>query len=147
MDLLDPDHRFARLVPLLLIAVVSAVLRSGGDASSERALSDSVVMNVSGGFAGVHEVVVVRPNGTYLADTGWSEPIRGRLSADDLAALVHAVNGADLARPTAPGLRHVCCDQFHYTFSYAGHHYTTVDGRVPAEVNVLLNLMGPLLRG
>jgi len=112
------------------------------------ALSGTLVMTRTGGEGGWDDRLVVYPDGIWVKVTRrrGASPVAGRLATTELRAVEAALAGADLRhRHTPRRLRDACCDLFFYTFAYRGSDYATADGRMPASVRDLLDVLTPLL--
>ncbi|MFK8910571.1 hypothetical protein [Streptomyces sp. YS-3] len=82
---------------------------------------------VSGGFAGVHNELVVKDDGSYTSTRRDGQQTTGTLTPDALAKLREALADADFAHlPPRPTGRPVA-DALMYRFTYEGHVVLTDD--------------------
>ncbi|MFD9565776.1 hypothetical protein [Streptomyces sp. NPDC059994] len=98
-------------------------------------------MVVSGGFAGLHNELVVKADGSYTSTRRDGRTTSGRLSPDALAKLREALKDADFAHlPPRPTGRPIA-DALMYQFTYEGHVVLTDDiHQSPALRDVRANL-------
>lgn len=98
-------------------------------------------MVVSGGFAGLHNELVVKEDGSYTSTSRDGKTTTGTLAPDALARLRTALKDADFAHlPPRPTGRPVA-DALMYQFTYEGRVVLTDDvHQGPALRNVRANL-------
>lgn len=98
-------------------------------------------MVVSGGFAGLHNELVVKEDGSYTSTSRDGKTTTGTLAPDALAKLRTALKDADFAHlPPRPTGRPIA-DALMYQFTYEGHVVLTDDiHQGPALRNVRANL-------
>ncbi|GAA0626167.1 hypothetical protein [Streptomyces crystallinus] len=83
---------------------------------------------VSGGFAGLHNELVVKEDGSYTSTRRDGRQTTGKLAPDALTKLRAALERADFAHlPPRPTGRPVA-DALMYQFTYDGHVVLTDDG-------------------
>jgi hypothetical protein len=100
-----------------------------------------VTYRVSGGFAGVDERTVVSRDGTVVHTSGQAPPERGRLTADERAALVEALEASDFATLPPDTVDPHVADAFVYEVTYAGRRVRTSDGAIPPRLAPVLDLL------
>ncbi|WP_406342518.1 hypothetical protein [Streptomyces sp. NBC_00648] len=98
-------------------------------------------MVVSGGFAGLHNELVVKADGSYTSTRRDGQTTTGKLSPDALAKLRESLKDADFAHlPPRPTGRPIA-DALMYQFTYEGHVVLTDDiHQSPALRDVRANL-------
>ncbi|MEU4352096.1 hypothetical protein [Streptomyces sp. NPDC023838] len=96
---------------------------------------------VSGGFAGLHNELVVKADGSYTSTRRDGKTTTGKLAPDALAKLRSALEDADFAHlPPRPTGRPVA-DALMYQYTYEGHVVLTDDvHQGPALRDVRANL-------
>jgi hypothetical protein len=118
-----------------------ASANTGGSATAVDAL---VTFSRTGGLAGVNDTLVVRPDGSYTAQTRQGSR-SGKLSADELNALKAALASADLSKlPTANDNGGVA-DGYTYTITYGGRQITAKDGSIPPALQPVIGALGVFL--
>jgi hypothetical protein len=108
-------------------------------------LTSPVLLERSGGIAGRHDRIEVRPDGTYTVSTLGSRPVTRQLSEAELAAVVAAVKAANLraVRPEPPATG-AQADMFRYKLVAEGEAVTTTDEQADGGVRRLINVLMPL---
>jgi hypothetical protein len=114
---------------------------AGGNASTPPRSGVLVTYRVSGGFAGVDERLVVSRDGTVVYTSGQAPPERGRLTADERAALVEALEASDFATLPRDTVDPHVADAFVYEVTYAGRRVRTSDGAIPPRLAPVLDLL------
>lgn len=108
-------------------------------------LSGPVTLVRSGGVGGLQDRVQVRPDGTVTVTTKGNTPLTRQLDEGQLAAIVQAVEQADLASLGQGTTTPTRSDELVYTLSAQGRTYRTSETQAPAEVQALLTELGALL--
>jgi hypothetical protein len=108
-------------------------------------LTSPVRLERSGGIAGRHDRLEVRPDGTYTVSSLGSRPVTRQLSEAELAAVVAAVRAANLraVRPEPPATG-AQADVFRYKLVAEGAAVTTTDEQADGGVRRLINVLMPL---
>ena len=92
-----------------------------------------VETTVTGGFAGVHDRLVVKDDGTYTTTSRGGSSRSGQMTPAELTALREALEKADFARLPAEATGSPIADGFTYRITHAGRTVTTDDvNRLPA---------------
>ena len=108
-------------------------------------LSSPVVLERSGGIAGVNDRLEVRPDGTVVVTTRGNRPVTRQLSEAELAAVVAAAKAAHLgARAPAPRPTAADADVFRYRLVAEGEALTTTEQQADGAVRRLLDVLSPL---
>ncbi len=112
-------------------------------------ISQPVVLIRTGGVGGLADRLQLRPDGTYTVTGKSKAPVTRQLSEGQLAAIVDAVQAADLPQlatqqsstPSTTGRR---SDQLFYVLSAQGVTVTFTETTAPDAVRPLLEELGAL---
>ncbi|MFE7384833.1 hypothetical protein ACFU9F_31240 [Streptomyces zhihengii] len=96
-------------------------------ASAPAPAATLVELSVTGGFAGVRDVVVVREDGTYLSHRKQGKVTSGRMEAAELDRLRDALDAARFTALPAEVTSAPIADGFTYRITHRGHAVTTSD--------------------
>ncbi|MFD0428066.1 hypothetical protein ACFQ60_07430 [Streptomyces zhihengii] len=96
-------------------------------ASAPAPAATLVELSVTGGFAGVRDVVVVREDGTYLSHRKQGKVTSGRMEAAELDRLRDALDAARFTALPAEVTSAPVADGFTYRITHRGHAVTTSD--------------------
>jgi hypothetical protein len=108
-------------------------------------ISQPVVLVRSGGIGGVQDRVQVRPDGTVTVTSKGGATVTRQLSEAQLAAVVQAVQKADLDLLGTGAPTPSRSDELYYTITAEGRTYRTTETQAPAAVRPLLDELGSLL--
>lgn len=106
-----------------------------------------VAYRVSGGIAGVDERLVVSEDGRVVHTSRQAPAEHGRLSAEELAGLVAALEASDFATLPPDTVDPNVADAFVYEVTYEGHRVRTSDGAVPALLAPVIERLATVLAG
>ncbi|MEV6399882.1 hypothetical protein AB0M39_34705 [Streptomyces sp. NPDC051907] len=92
-----------------------------------------VETTVTGGYAGVHDRLVVKDDGSYTTTSRGGSSRSGQMTPAELTALREALEKADFARLPSEATGSPIADGFTYRITHAGRTVTTDDlNRLPA---------------
>jgi hypothetical protein len=141
---------------LVLVALVglTAVLATacgpapgGGPTPPGSGSGALVAYHVSGGFAGIDERLVVSRDGGVVHTAGRSAPQHRRLTADQLTALVDALEASDFAALPPDTVDPRVADAFVYEVTYEGRRVRTSDGAVPGRLAPVIDQLREIAAG
>lgn len=98
------------------------------------ATSQLVSIEMTGGFAGVDNHLVVDEQGNATLTQRRGPPIRATLSQNALTQLREALRVADFGTLGSRYVNPGSADAFIYTLGHAGHSVTTEDGAIPSQL-------------
>lgn len=107
-------------------------------------ISQPVVLVRTGGIGGLKDRLELRPDGTYTVTSKGKEPVTRQLGERQLAAIVDALQRADLPTLANQSPTERRSDQFSYTLMAEGTTFTTTDTTAPDAVRPLLQQLGAL---
>ena len=146
MELTRRTAAWAALAVGAVALALAGVARVVAPDPGPTALTGTLVLMRSGGFAGGDVRLVVFPDGRWVAVERGRGPAQGTLPGGARRELVRALDRADLPhRHPRRHYREECCDLYFYTFAYRGSDYATSDASVPSSVQDVLDLVKPLL--
>jgi hypothetical protein len=126
------------LVGLMSVLATACGSSAGGGAAPPR--SDVLVAShVSGGIAGVDDRLLVSRDGTVVRTSRQGSPEHGRLTAQELAALVEALDESDFATLPPDTVDPRVADAFVYEVTYGGRRVRTSDGGIPPRLAPVLD--------
>ncbi len=107
-------------------------------------ISQPLVLVRTGGIGGLKDRLEIRPDGTYTVVSKGRAPVTRQLTEGQLAAIVTALQQADLPAlaTTSPTERR--SDQFTYTLTAEGTTFTTTETTAPPALRPLLDELGAL---
>jgi hypothetical protein len=124
------------------VATTGATTEPGGRMTT--GISQPVVLQRTGGVAGLDDRLEVRPDGTCTVTTKGKPPVTRQLSEAELATIVDALQEAHLAtlatRPASPPRS----DELTYTIAAGGTTFRTTETAAPDAVRPLLRELGAL---
>ncbi|MFC9269054.1 hypothetical protein ACFTXJ_14940 [Streptomyces zhihengii] len=97
-----------------------------------------VELSVTGGFAGVRDVVVVREDGTYASYRKQGKGDSGRMEGAELDRLKDALDAARFTALPAEVTSSPIADGFTYRITHRGHAVTTSDPVPLPELKAVL---------
>lgn len=110
-------------------------------------LDTPVVLQRAGGVGGVKDRLTVNPDGSYVVDTKGKAPVTRRLSESQFAAILDAVQAADLpsrAQGATASVPEAQPDRFRYQITAQGATITTSETTASGQVRQLLDVLQPL---
>ncbi|MGN6610567.1 MAG: hypothetical protein ACTHLJ_02220 [Angustibacter sp.] len=112
-------------------------------------ISEPVVLIRTGGVGGLADRLQLRPDGTYTVTGKTKTPVTRQLSEGQLAAIVDAVQAADLRQlatqqSSTPSPTERRSDQLFYVLSAQGVTVTFSETTAPDSVRPLLEELGAL---
>jgi hypothetical protein len=124
----------------VVVVTLLAATGCGGGGNTTGGLSDELRYVRSGGLAGVHDQLMISPDGRASLVVRGHEKQDFRLSDEELDSLTAALDEANLddlpseatTAPAAP-------DTFSYSVSYQGKRIRTADPSVPSDLKPLLS--------
>ncbi|KQX65766.1 protealysin inhibitor emfourin [Angustibacter sp. Root456] len=107
-------------------------------------ISFTLVLTRTGGIGGLKDRLELRPDGTYTVVSQGKAPVTRQLSEGQLAAIVNALQAADLPHLATQSPTERRSDQFTYVLRYDGTTFTTTETTAPETVRPLLEELGAL---
>lgn len=107
-------------------------------------ISQPLVLTRTGGIGGLKDRLEIRPDGTYTVTSKGQAPVTRQLSEGQLAAIVDALQAADLPHLTTQSPTEQRSDQFTYVLRADGTTFTTTETTAPDAVRPLLEELGAL---
>jgi hypothetical protein len=124
----------------LAAVVLATLVLSGCGGAAQPGLDAPIHYTRGGGLAGVHDELVIAPDGSARLSGRTTPTRRFRVSRADRDALARALHGVDWsAGPGAP-----IPDAFGYGVSYRGRSVSAQDGEVPPRLAPLLDRLGTI---
>jgi hypothetical protein len=141
MDACRARRRWPALVLVagLMSVVATACGPSAGGGGVPPRSGALVAYHVSGGFAGVDERLVVSHDGAVVRTSGRTPAEHGRLTAEELAALVDVLEASDFASLPPDTVDPRVADAFVYEVTYGGRRVRTSDGAIPPRLAPVLD--------
>jgi hypothetical protein len=107
-------------------------------------ISQPVVLVRTGGIGGLKDRLELRPDGTYTVVRKGSAPVTRQMSEGQLAAIVNALQQADLSAASNQSATSAQSDQFTYMLKAQGTTLTTTETTAPQSVRPLLDELNTL---
>jgi hypothetical protein len=101
-------------------------------------ISRPLVLVRTGGIGGLKDRLELRPDGTYTVTSKGKAPVTRQLGEGQLAAIVDALQRADLPSLANQSPTERRSDQFSYTLMAEGTTFTTTETTAPDAVRPLL---------
>ncbi|GAA4358711.1 protealysin inhibitor emfourin [Angustibacter luteus] len=107
-------------------------------------LAGPVVLTRTGGIAGMHDAVVLNPDGTYTVSRKVGEPVTRTADPAQVKAIADAVEQANLPALPASTPDTTTSDQIYYKLSVGSRTYVINGTQTPEEVKPLIEALGEL---